>query len=36
MANHLEIWAKDRWESLEEQQSDLFEDMAEELSDIMG
>ena len=36
MANHLEIWAKDRWESLEEQQSDLFEDMAEELSDMMG
>lgn len=36
MANHLEIWAKDVWEAEEQEQSDAFEDMAEQLSDIMG
>ena len=36
MANHLEIWAKDVWENEEAEQSDAFEDMAEQLSEIMG
>ncbi|MBB5182916.1 division/cell wall cluster transcriptional repressor MraZ [Catenisphaera adipataccumulans] len=36
MANHLEIWAKARWEEMEQIESDSFEDVAEQLSDIMG
>lgn len=36
MANHLEIWSKNVWEDEEAQQSDAFEDMAEQLSEIMG
>lgn len=36
MADHLEIWSKERWDSMEEEQSDNFEEMAEQLSDIMG
>lgn len=36
MANHLEIWSKDVWENEEAEQSDAFEDMAEQLSEIMG
>ncbi len=36
MANHIEIWAKARWEELEQMENDSFEDVAEQLSDIMG
>ncbi len=36
MANHIEIWAKSRWEELEQLENDSFEDVAEQLSDIMG
>lgn len=36
MANHLEIWAKERWESVEEENMDQFEEVAEHLSDILG
>lgn len=36
MADHLEIWSKENWESMEDEQSDNFEEMAEQLSDIMG
>ena len=36
VANHLEIWSKDRWEALEEEQSASFEEAAEHLSEIMG
>ena len=36
VANHLEIWSKDRWETLEEEQSASFEEAAEHLSEIMG
>lgn len=32
VANHLEIWAKERWEKLEEEQADEFEQAAENLS----
>ena len=35
VANHLEIWSKDRWEALEEEQSASFEEAAEHLSEIM-
>lgn len=36
MANHLEIWSKERWEELEAMENDSFEEVAEQLSDIMG
>lgn len=36
MANHLEIWSKERWEAVEQDQMDQFEEVAEQLSDIMG
>lgn len=36
MANHLEIWSKERWENVEQEQMDQFEEVAEHLSDIMG
>lgn len=36
MANHLEIWSKERWENVEQEQMDQFEEVAEQLSDIMG
>ena len=36
VANHLEIWSKQRWEALEEEQSASFEEAAEHLSEIMG
>ena len=36
MANHLEIWSKERWEALEAQQEQSFEDAAEHLSEWMG
>ena len=36
VANHLEIWSKNRWEALEEEQSASFEEAAEHLSEIMG
>ena len=32
VANHLEIWSKERWERLEEEQSASFEEAAEHLS----
>lgn len=35
VANHLEIWSKDRWTALEEEQLDSFEDYAENLSGFM-
>lgn len=35
VANHIEIWAREKWEALEEEQSDSFEDFAESLSDLM-
>lgn len=38
VGNHLEIWSKSRWEELEAEQSDSFEEAAEQLSalDFMG
>ncbi|MBP3853680.1 MAG: division/cell wall cluster transcriptional repressor MraZ [Erysipelotrichaceae bacterium] len=36
MANHLEVWSKERWENVEQEQMDQFEEVAEQLSDIMG
>ncbi|MBQ0065513.1 MAG: division/cell wall cluster transcriptional repressor MraZ [Firmicutes bacterium] len=36
MANHLEIWAQERWDQLEQEQGDLFEDFAENLSGLLG
>lgn len=36
MANHLEIWAQDRWDQLEEEQGDSFEEFAENLSGLLG
>ena len=35
MANHLEIWSKERWTQLEEEQSDSFEEAAEALNGFM-
>lgn len=34
VANHLEIWAKERWEKMEEEQAENFEEAAESLSDF--
>lgn len=36
VANHVEIWAKSRWEQLEEEQMDSFEEAAENLTDLFG
>jgi MraZ protein len=38
VGNHLEIWSKSRWEELEAEQSESFEEAAEQLSalDFMG
>lgn len=36
MANHIEIWSKQRWDELESASEDSFEDMAEALSEVMG
>lgn len=36
VANHLEIWSKERWQQLEEEQSASFEEVAEHLSGLMG
>ena len=35
VANHLEIWSKDKWNSLEQEQLDSFETYAENLSGFM-
>ncbi|WP_229035559.1 division/cell wall cluster transcriptional repressor MraZ [Faecalicoccus pleomorphus] len=35
MANHLEIWSKERWMQLEEEQSGSFEEAAEALNGFM-
>jgi MraZ protein len=32
VANHLEVWAKEKWEKVEEEQEDNFESTAESLS----
>lgn len=34
-ANHIEIWAKEKWESMDEEANDSFEDIAENLTDFM-
>lgn len=34
-ANHIEIWAKERWESMDEEANANFEDIAESLTDFM-
>ena len=35
VANHIEVWAKDKWESMEEEEDGSFEEIAESLSDFM-
>ena len=35
VGNHIEIWAKERWTQLEEEQQDSFEEFAEGLTDFM-
>ena len=35
VGNHIEIWAKDRWQTFEEEQEDSFEEFAENLTDFM-
>ena len=34
VADHVEIWSKARWEQLEEEQNDSFEEAAENLTDL--
>ncbi len=34
-ANHIEIWAKEKWEAVDEQANESFEEIAENLSDFM-
>ena len=34
-ANHIEIWAKEKWESVDEEANESFEDIAENLTDFM-
>ncbi len=34
-ANHFEVWAKDRWEQVDEEASASFEDIAESLSEFI-
>ena len=36
VADHVEIWAKDRWESYYEEASESFEDIAEALTDFLA
>lgn len=36
VANHIEIWSKEKWLALEEEQAASFEDFAENLSGLMG
>ncbi len=36
VADHVEIWAKDRWENYYEEASDSFEDIAETLTDFLS
>ena len=36
VANHVEIWSKERWQQLEEEQNDSFEEAAENLTDLFG
>lgn len=35
VADHAEIWAKERWEAYYEEASESFEDIAEQLTDFM-
>ena len=35
VANHIEIWAKHKWELMEEEEEGSFEEIAESLSDFM-
>lgn len=35
VANHIEIWAKHKWERMEEEEEGTFEEIAESLSDFM-
>ncbi len=35
VANHIEIWAKDRWEKVEDVEEASFEEAAERLSGLM-
>lgn len=35
VANHIEIWAKEKWEALEDEECDNFEELAENLSSFM-
>ena len=35
VGNHIEIWAKDRWQTFEDEQQDSFEEFAENLTDFM-
>ena len=35
VANHIEIWAKHKWELMEEEEDGSFEEIAESLSDFM-
>ncbi|EOS60458.1 protein MraZ [Firmicutes bacterium M10-2] len=35
VANHIEIWAKPKWELMEEDEDGSFEEIAESLSDFM-
>lgn len=34
-ANHIEIWAKESWTTIDEEANDSFEDIAENLTDFM-
>ncbi|MGM9946529.1 division/cell wall cluster transcriptional repressor MraZ [Floccifex sp.] len=36
VADHIEIWSKARWQQLEEEQDGLFEEVAENISDLFG
>ena len=35
VGNHIEVWAKDRWQLFEAEQEDSFEEFAENLTDFM-
>ena len=35
VADHVEIWARERWDSYYEEASDSFEDIAEQLTDFL-
>ena len=34
-ANHVEIWSRERWEPVDEEANDAFEDIAESLTEFM-